>query len=354
MMLAQSIRGRYHRDVMSGSVTTFQGAWWLPGRHAQTVWGRLTRPTRGRAVIRERLVTPDRDELWLDHLEGPAGAPRLILLHGLEGSSNSVYLQGLLGLAARRGWRATALNFRSCARRADDRRHWIPNRGPRLYHSGDTGDFDFVIRTLAEREPAPVMIAAGVSLGGNVLLKWLGENPGQRLVRAGATMSVPYDLSSGARQLERGLGPMYARTFLRSLKVKIRGLARRFPEAAARIELGRALAARTFREFDDAATAPLHGFDGADDYYRRSSSLAYLPHIDTRTLCLSALDDPFLPADAVHRAREAAAAPVTLEVCRGGGHAGFVEGAWPGRPRYWGEERLINWLAGIDLDRLVP
>lgn len=354
MILAQVHQRRYHRDVMSDYVTTFRGAWWLPGPHAQTIWGRLTRPTCGCAVLRERVVTPDQDELWLDHLEGPVGAPRLVLLHGLEGSSNSVYLQGLLELAARRGWRATALNFRSCARRTEALRHWIPNRQPRLYHSGDTGDLDFVIRTLAAREPGGTLIAAGVSLGGNVLLKWLGEDPDRRVVRAAATMSVPYDLAAGARRLEEGLGPMYARTFLRSLQVKVRGLARRFPEAAVRFDPPRALAARTFREFDDAATAPLHGFAGADDYYARSSSLAFLPRIETPTFCLSALDDPFLPADAVHRAREAAGPAVTLAACRSGGHAGFVTGAWPGQPRYWGEERLIDWLAGIDLARAVP
>lgn len=337
--------------------TSFRDAWWLPGPHAQTVWGRLSRPTRRRSFIRERLLAPDGDELWLDHLEGSPESPRLILLHGLEGSSNSVYMQGLLDLAWRRGWRATAINFRSCARRIDDVRHWIPNRRPRLYHSGETGDLDFILRTLTGREPTGRLLAAGVSLGGNVLLKWLGENPAQPWIVAAATMSVPYDLEAGAWQLERGLGRFYTATFLKSLKSKSLGLSRRFPEVSARIDLPRALRARTFLDFDDAATAPLHGFLGAHDYYSRSSSIGYLSKIAAPTLCLSALDDPFLPAAVPERARRSASSAVTVETTRRGGHAGFVAGPGPWRPRYWGEERLIGWLAdhaaGIDFPRPV-
>jgi predicted alpha/beta-fold hydrolase len=247
------------------------------------------------------LATPDGDELVVDHLDGPAGAPRVLLLHGLEGSSNSVYIQGFLAGIRRRGWRGAALNFRSCARDPADLSRHLPNRRPRLYHSGETSDFDFLVRTLSRREPGVPLLAIGVSLGGNVLLKWRGENPGGGGVAAAAALSTPYDLAASATHLESFVGRVYTARFLATLRGKAADAARRFPEAAAKMNLGRTLAARTFWEFDDAATAPLHGFAGADDYYFRASSLPRLASIASPTLCLSAADDPFLPAETLAR-----------------------------------------------------
>jgi predicted alpha/beta-fold hydrolase len=326
---------------------SFRPAWWLPGAHAQTLWGPVARRARPLPFARERLETPDGDELWIDWTDGaPGGAPILLVLHGLEGSSFSFSVQGLLGLAGRLGWRGAAMNFRSCAR--DPRRpdRWIPNRRPRLYHSGETRDLDFVLRSLAAREPGVAIAAAGVSLGGNVLLKWLGESPGQTLVRRAASISTPYDLAAGARKLERGFGRLYTAALLATLRAKALETAKRFPEAAERIDRRRALRARTFREFDDAATAPLHGFAGVDDYYARSSSLGFLPAIDTPTVCLSARDDPFLPEEAVERARRAASAAVAFLVTGTGGHVGFVSGRSPDGSRYWAEEQAVAWLCG--------
>ncbi len=324
----------------------FRPAWWLPGAHLQTVWGRLARG-RGRVgMARVTLETLDGDDLVVDHLEGPSEAPRLLILHGLEGSSFSAYVQGLVGLARVRGWRAAALNFRSCARDPGLPGRSLPNRRPRLYHSGETSDLDLVVSHLAARAGSAPLYAVGVSLGGNVLLKWLGENPGQTTVRAAATISVPYDLAAGSRHLERGLGRFYVAGLLRTLRAKAIDAARRFPEAAARIDTTRTRRSRTFWEFDDAATAPLHGFAGADDYYTRSSSLGYLPRIQTPTLCLSAADDPFLPVEAVERARRAASARVRFAVTDRGGHAGFVAGPAPWRASFWAEEASVEWLAG--------
>lgn len=294
---------------------------------------------------REVLETPDGDELILDHAEGPPGGPRLLVLHGLEGSSNSVYVQGLLEAAARRGFRGTALNFRSCARDPGDLSRMLPNRRPRLYHSGETGDLDFAVRTLSAREPGAPLVAVGVSLGGNVLLKWLGEQPGQTLVAAAAALSTPYDLAACARHLDTPVGRLYVDHFLATLKRKTQDVAARFPEAARRIDVPRALAARTFWQFDDAANAPLHGFAGADDYYRRASSLPLLPSVTTPTLCVSAEDDPFLAREVLPRARAAAAKVVDFRVTRRGGHIGWVAGPWPWRPAFWAEELAIDWLA---------
>lgn len=318
----------------------FRSAWWLPGPHLQTAWGQMARSRRQVAFVREVLETPDGDELHLDHVEGPAGSPRLLALHGLEGSSYSVYVQGYLAAAARRGWRGTAVNFRSCARDPAHLSRMLPNRRPRLYHSGETSDVDFVIRTLARREPEAPLFAVGASLGGNVLLKWLGEHPDQATVAAAVAVSTPYDLAAGSRHLETPMGGFYVRGFLRTLKPKAFRVARHFPEAAARIDLDRVARCRTFWDFDDAATGPLHGFAGAEDYYARSSSLNFLSRIETPTLCLSAEDDPFLPISVLPRVRASASSAVTLVTTPRGGHVGFVSSAGV---RYWAEGLAIHW-----------
>lgn len=242
------------------------------------------------------------------------------------------------------GMRGTALNFRSCARDPADVTRWLPNRRPRLYHSGETTDLDYVLRELARREPGVPLVAAGVSLGGNVLLKWLGENPGQTIVRAAATISVPYDLAAGAAHLACRVGRLYTRRFLPTLCEKIAGLARLFPELEARVDLERAARARDFRPFDDAATAPLHGFAGADDYYERSSSIRFVGRITTPTLCISAADDPFLPSSVLETLRRQASPSVRLTVTRRGGHVGFVSGRHPRRPTYWAEDAALGWV----------
>jgi uncharacterized protein len=321
----------------SSSQLSFSPSWFLRGPHAQTIWGRLARPRRLVDFRREVLTTPDDDDLVLDHLDAPARSPvRFVLMHGLEGSSYSVYMQGLLAVIARAGYAATAMNFRSCARDPRNLSRMLPNRQRRLYHSGETTDFDFLVRTLRAREPDVPLLAVGASLGGNVLLKWLGENPGQRDVAAAATMSVPYDLGAGADFLEHGAGRFYVARFLSTLKAK--GLLREGLDHAAMMR------ARTFRQFDDAANAPLHGFTGADDYYTRSSSIRFLDKITTPALCISAADDPFLPREVLERARSVASDSVEFRVTECGGHTGFIAGVLPWRCEYWAEELIVRWL----------
>jgi predicted alpha/beta-fold hydrolase len=344
-------------------VTEFVPAWFLPNPHLQTVWGRITRPRRAVAFRREALETPDADELLLDHVDPvvscrlsvvraserdaqttdnrpPTTTPHFLLLHGLEGSSYSVYMQGLLRVIARHGFGATAMNFRSCARDPRNLSRMIPNRRPRIYHSGDTGDFDFVLRTLAARMPHTRFVAFGASLGGNVLLKWLGEHAGDDRVLAAATLSVPYDLGAGADHLDQtAMGRFYVSGFLRSLKKKCER-----PDIAARLDMPRVRRARNFRELDDFATAPLHGFAGADDYYTRSSSMHYVGRITTPTLALSAEDDPFVPPGVLPRVREVASPRVELRTTPCGGHVGFIGGSAPWRCEYWAEELIVRWL----------
>jgi hypothetical protein len=302
------------------------------------MFGRIVRPRRLVELERETIEAPDGDELVLDHLAGDPKT-RLILLHGLEGSSNSVYMQGMLSAIARRGASATAMNFRSCARDPKNLSRMLPNRRPRFYHSGETRDFDFVLSTLAKRHASTTFFAIGASLGGNALLKWLGEHPGQTTIAAAATISVPYDLGAGAIHLEGSWGGrLYVNRFLNTLKEKVKAVSHKFPDT--KLDMDRVMRSRTFREFDDAATAPLHGFRDANDYYARSSSIHFLPKITTPTLCISAEDDPFLPREALERARAAASPSVHFVTTPHGGHVGFVGESMT----YWAEELAVEWL----------
>ncbi len=330
----------------STSSDLFVPARWLPGRHAQTMWGQMTRSRKAEQIRREIITTPDGDEVILDHnTVGPdATGPRLLILHGLEGSSFSVYAQGFLGRARRRSWPATVIHFRTCARRLDDRMTWLPNKRPRFYHSGDTGDLDLIARAFKEREPKRPLFAVGVSLGGNVLLKWMADHSDQRLIERAATISVPYDLEGTARNLSGGASRLYLRHFFPSMLAKLAHMCAMFPELREVVDLDRARRAKSFYTFDDAATAPLAGFDGALDYYRKASSLPVLCEITTPTLCVSAADDPFLPPEVLERARNSASPDVETAFTDVGGHVGFVGGPSPRRPVFWAEERIMRWF----------
>ena len=333
-------------DLDAGLVAAgFRPAWWLPGPHLQTLWSRVLRRGPLVRLRRETWETPDGDALELDWLDGPPEAPLVLGLHGLEGCSMSLYMQGLMHRAGARGWRGLALNFRSCAS-PPGRPHgeYVMNRGHRLYHSGETGDLDWVVERLVARQPALDLRMVGVSLGGNVLLKWLGER-GEEVppqVRAAATISAPLDLGACSRHLEHGLGPWYMRFFLRSLRAKALDWAARHP---GRIDPEAVRTARTFREIDDAATGPIHGFADADDYYRRASSLPWLSRIRVPTLLINARDDPFEPAEILDRARAGAAAAVRCAFTERGGHVGWVVGP-PWAARSWGEDLAMEWLGG--------
>jgi predicted alpha/beta-fold hydrolase len=318
-------------------MSAFQPAWWLPGPHLPTLWGRLARRSPRLAIDEERWRTPDEDWLAVHRLRAAPGAPRLLVLHGLEGSARSHYALGLLGEAHRRGWSAAVLQFRSCG--------GALNEQPRFYHSGETTDLAFVAARLASEQPGVPIVLVGVSLGGNVMLKWLGE-AGASLpaeIRAAAAISVPYDLGRGARHIERGFSRLYQAHFLRTLRRKALRKLERYPGLFDRDALD---AARTLASFDHAVTAPVHGFAGADDYYTRSSALRFLHAITRPTLLLSAVDDPFLPPDVLEEVRAIAADNDALDVefHPRGGHAGFVGGAFPWRATYYAERRALEYL----------
>jgi predicted alpha/beta-fold hydrolase len=323
---------------------TWQPPWWCRNRHVQTIWGPLLR--RRRLVLRrERFETRDGDFVDVDWADARAGTstverrpPLFLMLHGLEGSSASHYASGMVELAVARGWRAAVFHFRSCSGEV--------NRHPRFYHAGDTDDLDEVVGALIAREPGISIVAAGVSLGGNVLLKWLGERgadvPGQVLGAAG--ISVPFDLVACARALDRGFARLvYTAGFLRTFRQKVRAKARVFPNF---VDVGAALRARTFAEYDRAVTAPLHGFADEVDYWTRSSSGPWLPLMHRPVLLINALDDPFVPAESLP---DPASLPsfITAVFTPRGGHVGFVDGRRPWATSSWAERRAMDFLATL-------
>jgi predicted alpha/beta-fold hydrolase len=324
-------------------VRPFHPAWWAPGPHRQTIAGKYLRQTVSVRLERERWNTPDGDFLDLDFTEEPAHAaaardapaPLVVVLHGLEGGSRRAYALLAYHELARRGARAVGLNFRSCSGE--------PNRLPRSYHSGETGDLAFVLARLMERFPERPIGALGFSLGGNVLLKFLGERGAGAPLAAAAAVSVPYDLAAGALSLEVSpMGRVYGWHFLRSLRRKVLGKAALLRES---LPMDRVAAARTVREFDDVATAPLHGFRNAAHYYAECSSAGFLSRIAKPTLLLHARDDPFQPERVLPlRAMRDNPALVSGVVERGG-HVGFVEGS-PARPTFWAEPEAARFLAG--------
>ncbi|MCI0545804.1 MAG: alpha/beta fold hydrolase [Candidatus Rokubacteria bacterium] len=300
------------------------------------MWGPLFRRRPAPPVIRERWETPDGDFIDVDWLAAGARprAPLAIILHGLEGSSASHYARGLLAETAGVGWRGVVLHFRSCG--------GALNRLPRLYHSGDTGDVAWAVARLVAREPDVAIGLVGVSLGGNVLLKWLGEEgaaaPAQ--VRAAAAISAPFDLEACARVLDRGLERrLYTADFLRTMKAKVRAKAALYD---GHLDLPAAFRARTFAEYDRHVTAPLNGFLDERDYWTRSSSCRYLERIRRPCLLINAENDPFVPPGALPRAAVSASRWLEAAFVPEGGHAGFLEGAW-GR-RSWAERRALAFL----------
>ncbi len=316
----------------------FRPAWWLPGPHLPTVYGKLLRRIPPAHQRVERWPTPDGDSIAVARLD-PAlpNAPILTIFHGLEGTVRSNYAQGLMHQARARGWGAAMLIWRTCDGR-------VP-ASPRMYHSGETTDADFFMRKLAAEYPDSPLLATGVSLGANVLLKWLGEQGASAPVtlRAAAAISTPFDLAEGSRHLEQGFSRAYVWHFVRNLKRKARAALEVHPTLP--VDRLRLEASRSFWDFDDCFTAPVHGFRDAEDYYTQSSSLPYLHRIQVPALLYSAEDDPFLPIQVLNQVRVVADSTPALRphFTPRGGHVGWVSGT-PLSPVYHMESHVASWL----------
>jgi uncharacterized protein len=312
---------------LSAAAGSYTAPWWLPGGHLQTIVAALL-PAPRIAWKRERWETPDGDFIDLDWASGDANpeSPLIALFHGLEGNSSSPYARNIAAQALATGWRCVVPHFRGCSGEL--------NRLPRAYHSGDSAEVGWILETLSRK--ADRLFGCGISLGGNALLKYLGEQGVNSVICKAASISAPLDLAAAGRCLDAGLSrEIYTRRFLRTLKLKTFEKIRRQKIS---IDERRLRNARTFWEFDDAVTAPLHGFLGADDYWKRSSSGPWLTGIRVPTLVVNARNDPFLPASALD-ALAGVPQNVVLEFPRSGGHAGF-----PGRDR-WLARRVLSFFS---------
>lgn len=319
----------------------FSAPLWIRSAHAQTIGGRLLRTVGGVRFRRERIDTPDGDFLDLEHavVEGSPldeSAPLVLKLHGLEGSAHSGYSVQLARALAAKGIRSVGLNFRSCGGEM--------NRAARFYHSGETEDVALVLDHLARTVDPTRLGALGFSLGGNVLLKYLGERGAEagRRLSVAAAVSVPYDLAACADHMSTGASRMYAGFFLRSLRKKV---VSKEALLAGHCDVARARSARSVREFDDALTAPLHGFASAEEYYRLSSAGRYLSGIRLPTLLIHALDDPIALSETIPHQEIAANPSLVTAFPATGGHVGFVAGPGPWAPSFWAEARAADFLA---------
>jgi predicted alpha/beta-fold hydrolase len=307
---------------------------WLPGGHLQTIYPYLFRRLPAPRLERTRWETPDADFVDVDWLPGPATAPLVVLFHGLEGGSRSHYARALLHAASQRGWRVAIPHFRGCSGE--------PNRLPRAYHSGDHVEIEWMLRQVALHAPHGSRFAAGVSLGGNALLKWLardGEAAKQLVLRA-AAVSAPVDLAAAGHRLGRGFNRLYTWNFLQTLKQKSLAKLAHHPGLYDHRAVARA---RNLYEFDNLVTAPLHGFRDTDDYWSRASTRDELQRIAVPTLIVHARNDPFLPGLHLPAQHEVASC-VTLEYPDQGGHVGFVSGPFPGHLD-WLPQRLLGYFA---------
>ncbi|MGC0155300.1 YheT family hydrolase [Chromobacterium vaccinii] len=304
---------------------------WLRGGHAQTIWPALAVKQDAPPYRRELWDTPDGARIALDFVDGQAGAPLVVLFHGLEGSSASHYAKALMQAVAARGWHGAVSHFRGCG--------GVDNPLPRAYHAGDAAEVRWILQRLSGRFAA--IATVGVSLGGSMLLNYLAEEGATALPRAAAAVSAPLDLVAASTRLDRGLGKLlYTRMFMDTLKPKAMASLQRHPDL---FDAGRLRRARTFIEFDDLVTAPIHGFGTALNYWTQASSKPKLARIVRPTLLLNARNDPFLPESALPDAAQVSAA-VTLDFPSDGGHVGFATGPFPGRID-WLPQRLLAFLA---------
>jgi predicted alpha/beta-fold hydrolase len=287
----------------------------------------------------ERWETPDSDFLRIHRFSGQEDKPVALLLHGLEGSAQSSYIIGLTKRLSELAWSVIVMEHRSCGGEM--------NRARRMYHSGETTDLAFVIDTLVQRRPSVPIYIAGFSLGGNQTAKWLGElgDSVSPNVRAAAVVSAPYDLAVSGRRLDRGFHRGYVRHFLRTLIPKAEKKERQYPGC---IDMEAVRRSTTFEEFDTHATAALHGFRDAADYYDKVSCGQFLPHIRRPTLLLSAGDDPFNPSSTLPQGVAAQSPFLHPLFPNRGGHVGFIQRANGRRVGYWAEEQIVRFFSACE------
>lgn len=312
----------------------YQAPAWLPGGDLQTVYPYLFAAVPQVGYRRERWELPDGDFLDLDWVDAAADAPLVVLFHGLEGNSRGFYARALMHAVKQRGWRGVVVHFRGCSGE--------PNRLPRAYFAGDSAEIDYILKRLQQHNGQAALYAIGVSLGGNALLKWLGEagESATEVIKRAAAISAPVDLTAAGHTLDKGINRyFYTAKFLRTLKQTALQKLDAYPALYARKKVE---AISSLYAFDDLVTAPLHGYQGADDYWRRASSKPGLIHVRVPSLLINARNDPFMPGSALPGRAEVSSA-ITLDFPAQGGHVGFLEGPFPGNVN-WLPQRVLGFL----------
>ncbi|MBL1432276.1 MAG: hydrolase [Gammaproteobacteria bacterium] len=310
----------------------FKPAWWLPSPHLQTLWPAFFRQRAKLNLTHEQFELADGDFLdlcWSQRSEGQV----VLLIHGLEGSINSPYASGLFATLESKGYRPVFMHFRGCSGRH--------NRLDRAYHSGDTQDIAAVVEHITAKTGTPVFAAVGYSLGGNALLKWLGETGVQNPLAKAVVASIPFRLSDAVDRLDMGWSRMYRNYLLGKLQKKIID---KFSSRKSPITVDVA-SLKSFWDYDEQVTAVLHGFNSAQDYYTKSSCRQYLRSIEIPTQIIHAIDDPFMFKDTAPEPAELSDS-IDFQLTRRGGHVGFVCGTLPWRARYWHEEKICQFLKG--------
>ena len=308
----------------------FKPAWWLRGAHQQTVWSTLFREIPDFDLTKERIELDDGDFLDLAW-SGSDDGEIVLILHGLEGNKDSPYAKGIMQTLSVAGYQCCLMHFRGCSGET--------NRLPRSYHSGDTGDLQQVVDHIQKHHQRKIFSAVGYSLGGNALLKWMGEKGNDAEMTTAIGISVPFTLHHAAERMAKGLSHSYEKHLVSRLQEKYR---HKFSGMSSPLDI-EIDQMKTFFLFDDQVTAPLHGFKGVNDYYKKSSCAQFLLHITKPTLILHAKDDPFMWPDSVPAESELSPA-VRLELSEKGGHVGFISSSCPWRSEYWLDQRILAWL----------
>lgn len=317
-------------------IRSFSPPWWAKNPHVQTILPVFTK-VEAPALSRQRLELSDGDFIDLDWLGNPHDANSIVvILHGLEGSSDSHYVRRILRDCHQSGICAVVHHHRGCSGE--------PNRLARSYHSGDTQDISGTLAYLRQHYPQAKLCAVGYSLGGNVLAKYLGELQGNSAIDRAVVVSAPLTLSACAKRLEKGVSILYQWHLIKQLRDK---LIDKFHHGTivdqASVTLKQVGRLKTFYQFDHQVTAPLHGFEGVDDYYAQSSGLSFLTNIRRPTLVIHAADDPFMNAEVIPSTNQCSP-NVTYELQQHGGHVGFIDGGTPFKPRFYLEQRIIGFL----------
>lgn len=316
---------------MKKKINDFKPAWWLNSGHLQTIFPFIFPRKINLKPIRKRLELPDSDFLDLDYI-GESKKGIVLILPGLAGSMSSHYVQGMMNALVHHNYAGVLLNFRGCSGE--------PNRLARCYHSGDTQDLEFVVNFIKTRYPSVRLSIVGYSLGGNILLKWLGECGKSEIINTAVAVSVPFDLSNTVKRLQIGFSKLYQLRLLNQLK---RQILQKEKIIAPLVNCSSLNKIKNFEQFDETITAPLHGFKGANEYYQSSSCRRYLKDINVSTLIINALDDPFMTPDCIPRSEELSKT-IAFELYRSGGHVGFISGSSFHKPSFWLESRILDYI----------